>query len=1032
MPLSSLLIKSPTSSQITDSLELSSDGKAVYVGFSDGMLMVDVRVPTQPILFGFNYFKNEMHAPKLSNNRTLFYTASVSGITSFDISSQYILHLRNSKLKIGGSYPGVLNVLKMNDDFKFDYMAKEHKFLKVSLFDNNSLLNYAALPNWISFDKERSILKIEPTLASVNKTYKISVTVSTQTQSSAFIGLNSIPTLNEAEDLMLSLVHSGYIDTQGYISADFNLNQQLKIESKYKALDKDIRAILSQNYIEALAEFSVSASLSLLSNTKPFQISTLYKDNIHAVIQLDQAYFLTKTFFNIRSTITNNRSLLILEGTLDNINEALKEIFIDLDGLTSCSGSVNITDGMNPQLSQPIANISDYFIKGNKSISIANDDHLEISSSLITTDLIVSIHLFPPPTTNIPLQKPYFISKSYPYLKSSMTENNTLLFLEGSLADINYALQILVVELNTLGSCDGMVNFTDGVNKPKSRFIPNISRYLIKNKETISFDQDKHLVVSSLSPGRLTVTIQLDINQSLEYQAHFVQKPYLYLRVTITGEKTLMYLEGSLDDINEALKIILIDIGKPDTYSGGLVTVSDHLNPPISLHIPNLTNYFLKNTSPFYNETNLLLQDQIDKRPFSTGLYSTIDLDPSTFTDQNNLTLEYSIAMEDSKQELPSWISFRSSSLIGTPPEKYSPSSYKMVLRVKNEFKTTAVPFTLNIKISLSYGIKLVSTYLGYLASLLGFIFSINKIYNILAKKHYRYPRSFKLKVGQEITDQRIFPISFIQTERTESKKILRDLEKIVSPDSLIEHFAMGILDKRKIVDTLATLGNEHYDGADEFSRRIIQQLVVNHIVMKRLVSKQEVKTKEVFDKTKNKWMDLVIANPSSTSQFIINSESLNKQLSSSLDSPRTTMSESLLLPLQKEDINMNLLENAIIAHAFNFQNLDINKMFIEVISYKKIKGNSLWHTIKRLMLKDLRPFVFLNQREIGYGIEYTIKENTLQFSGQLSIDLKDNVIVVHIKNYRGKILRELWITSENKTPRSTDQSFMEHISEAL
>jgi len=326
----------------------------------------------------------------------------------------------------------------------------------------------------------------------------------------------------------------------------------------------------------------------------------------------------------------------------------------------------------------------------------------------------------------------------------------------------------------------------------------------------------------------------------------------------------------------------------------------------------------------------------------------------------------------------------------------------------------------------------------------------------MVGKKYYRYPRSFKLRVGQEITQDVIFPISFIRNEIWFANKIFKELEKHITREnygkSLVEYFTYSHsrkLDKEKIISSLDILYSTFENQEEVFTREIIQQIVINKIVQKQLESKQETATRDVLNQIKNKWMDLVI--PTSSSCFHINKENFERQLSKvnlkNLKPSKVDRSLSCIsvagdtdtsscydsgaeLLLENNQVNRDLLENALIAHAFDFQNLDITTMQIDVISYKKIKGKSLWFLIKKLLLRDLKPFVFLNKREIGYGIEYTIHENTLQFTGKLTHDLKDNTIVVHLKNSRGRILRELWLRGENKDNRS--KSIMEQISESL
>jgi len=801
----------------TYSLELSSDEKTLYVGFFDGNLMIDVRVPSQPKIFGYTYFLNEMHAVELAPTKNLFYTAAESGVTVYNATSQYILYMKNSDFKIGGSYPITLSALKLNKNFKFDFLAQEQKFHKVSLFEIDGP---KALPSWITFDKERSLLKIEPNSAFTEGTYKISATLSTQTQSSAFIGLDSINNDTDAQNLMLNLLYSGYIDNQAYVSGDLDLTRELRIDLNYKAIEKEIRAILSQSYIQAICEISVTSSLNL-SQTKPLKISSLSKGTLSVTLHFNETeekscYFLTKTYPYVKSTIFNKRSLL-LEGSLENINEALKQVIIDLQDLDYCHGFIKISDGINPALSN-----------------------------------------------------------------------------------------------------------------------------------------------------------------SIEF----------------------------------------------------------------------LSNYFINNTKPVYNDKALALEKQMANQSlFYTGSYSVVEFDPKTFTDENNLPLEYSLQMPDSHQESPTWISLRGLNLMGTPPEAYSPRSYEFVLVAKNEYKNVTVPLTLEIHISFKYGVRLVGAYMGYLFTLVGLILTVNKVYNIIAQKYYRYPRSFRLAAHDEVNDHKIFPISFVKNEIAESKKLLKQLRTYVrqkDKTSLVEYFVnqeLQTLDKQKIIMTLGEIQqekNQYYKQADNVSKGVIRQFVINMIILEQLNTKKEAQTKKIFDQIKNNWMDLVLVAPVSAQQFTVTPEKLNKILSDisgtskeeNLNESKLT-NESMLLSKEKNKTNMDLLKNAIIARAFNFQNLDIETINVDVISHKKRKGKSCWIMLRRLLLKDLQEFAFLNKREIGYGMKYKIDHNTLHFVGKLTCDLKDDIIVVHLKNKRGRILREIWITGENQY-YALEKSDLENISEAL
>ncbi len=1044
--LISSLWMNQTSSTAIDTVELSPDEKLFYIGLSKGVLMVDVQNAVKPVLLGYYYSPNKMSSVTFMNNVSLVYGATSSGVTAFDLNERYILYMEDTDLKIGGLYQIPLQVLRRNENhFKFEFMLGNRKFLKVSLFEDGHSFSQRSLPIWMTFDKERSLLIVEPKSGSNNGTYKILVTSSTQTKTYMFQRRLNIILEADAENVMRNLIQSGYLDTEGYVTENFDPSGKLWIDPKYKDLEDDIRIILAQNYIQAIGEFSVSPSLELLK-TNPLTIEALNQNHISVNIQLNRTqegkdpYFLEKTYSNLKPTITNERASLLLEGSLEDVNKGLQEILIDLNGHNICNGTITVRDGINYPISENIANLSKYFVKNNESISVVNETHL-VLSLFDSKNAIVDIYLSAP--NNDTSRSPYFIRNSYKYIRYSLNDEQTLLHLEGALSDINLALQEILIDLNGFKSCQGIVNVTDGKNPVKTRFFENIETYFIKNSEPIIFSNDHPLSISSKSPttaNHLTVTLQFNESQSADCQARFVNKPSSFSRITINRKKSFMLeLEGSIDDINKALREIVVDLGqlKDSEHSGGIVTLKDGVNPPISRYVENLSKHFHINQAPQYDDS---LQAQIDTQLFYTGLYSMLELKKNTFTDVNNLSLSYDLETQTPGEESPSWISFRGSTLglMGTPPEKLWPLTYKFKLVVKNEFKNVTVPFTLHVNISFSYVLKLAASWLGKIFTGIGLLFAWWKIYNFIFRKSYRSPRSYRLKLGEEINDSKIFPISFIAEEIKESKKIFCELEKYIKNqkwDSLFEYFVnpdTQEFDKEKIVSTLRELENKYYKEADSFSKGLIQQLIINKIVMNQLQSKQEKETLKIFNKIKNNWMDLVTVTSSSPPQFTIKLDKLEQELLrlTSYQKDNDETQNSLLLPENKE--NLDLLANAIIAEAFNFQNLDIETIQIDVISYKKLKGNSLWTMIKRFLQKDLKPFAFLNKQKIGYGIKYKIDGNTLRFAGRLTNDLKDGIIVVHFKKGGKKTLREIWLTQESQEIEDRDKSYMENISETL
>lgn len=171
--------------------------------------------------------------------------------------------------------------------------------------------------------------------------------------------------------------------------------------------------------------------------------------------------------------------------------------------------------------------------------------------------------------------------------------------------------------------------------------------------------------------------------------------------------------------------------------------------------------------------------------------------------------------------------------------------------------------------------------------------------------------------------------------------------------------------------------------------KEIIIQIIANNIVERQLHSPEESATKNVFHRIKHNWINIVqpVQEPC---QFTVNKSKLKNELQTAglssymIPANNTTKKEhrrksentktelsmvslseferSASLPNKslevhlnnaeaeeslkhrgKNDINLSLLENAIIAHAFRYHNLDINKADVDIIILKKVFNNSFY-----------------------------------------------------------------------------------------
>ena len=254
--------------------------------------------------------------------------------------------------------------------------------------------------------------------------------------------------------------------------------------------------------------------------------------------------------------------------------------------------------------------------------------------------------------------------------------------------------------------------------------------------------------------------------------------------------------------------------------------------------------------------------------------------------------------MQDSDTQVPDWLTIKEFTISGTPPEQLTGRKIDLVFVVKNEYQTTQLAFTLNIEISLAYALKLIFSYVGGLLTVFGLVFYFPKIYNILFKIAYRYPRDFTLVIGETITEQMIYPIPFIADAFTESrlileylsKKILREI-KSKKKEEIVTYFTDPIthqLDHQKLTQTIQEVAVEirnknpsklelYTSGVD--SRKVlIRRLVANDITIKLLDTSREKETKKAFDNIKRNLFDYIVFSGCSDDgicEFSVNKEKL-------------------------------------------------------------------------------------------------------------------------------------------------------------
>jgi len=512
--------------------------------------------------------------------------------------------------------------------------------------------------------------------------------------------------------------------------------------------------------------------------------------------------------------------------------------------------------------------------------------------------------------------------------------------------------------------------------------------------------------LSVISPSENHVKIEIQLSKKINATAQFVHRPYGSLLPTITDGKSHLSLEGSLVEINTALKNLTVDLTNIEGCSAEMLAM-DGMNPSITVKINDVTKHFQINTPPIPNKS---VQKQIDDIPVYTGQYFSITFDSDTIKDIHpDISLQYKLVLNatENNETLPSWISLNDLTLKGIAPEEFFGREIGFALIATNEFKNLTVPFVLHVRISSTYVAKLIARYSPYILTLVGLIIKANMIYNVVCKKRYRHDKEFIVQVGQEITNKIIFPIAFIGQEKVESQKIfdyMMKKKRFISEE--------GILDKVKIMECIQETVKEKipvkernqlevYLYGVSSRKQIVERLVVYKFISQQL--NRERTTRKTFEKIKNRWVDIIEWN----NDFQVNQSKLSKILESfGVLQDKGSSNYSSLLGKSNTRLNYDLLVNALESYAFECQSIDMFAIKCTVEIKERLPGGCL----KSVLKGDIHPINYDSPLKVNYGVNCRFENSSLIFSGTPCEDFKRKDLVVQIANGRLRILKEIWI----------------------
>ena len=514
------------------------------------------------------------------------------------------------------------------------------------------------------------------------------------------------------------------------------------------------------------------------------------------------------------------------------------------------------------------------------------------------------------------------------------------------------------------------------------------------------------LLISSTSFSSVKIDIRL-----LDTKAQFLQKTYGTVFPLITENKNRLTIEGPLENINTALRDLVININSTEsTTCKGEITIDDNLNPPISLFYENISDYFFKNDLPMLNVShNSSVQEQIDSVILYTGQFFSISLDQYTFKDKYSESLTYILVSKEDNQDddsLPSWLSFQGLTLKGIPPEEIFRRLFKFGLIIKNEFKQIEAPVVLNIRISWQFIGKLLVRYSPYILTAIGLYLTANKIYNILLKKRYRHAKEFYVRVGEEITSSIIFPFVFIAEEKLEGDLILKHLKKgtfLIDSETQIKTAIKEALENMSAVDRKKL---KLYSR--EASQKQVYQYILNELIIWQLNSSEEKATKDFFETIKEKWVDLIEYND--PDGFTVNENNLEALLGEKQKNDISeTLNDSLLL--KNDAVNVDLLKRALVVYATKNHELDYLHVKLDILIHLQTPRNGFFQFFKW----DLERMKESDKGRSVYGLSYQIEKGALKINGISDDSFEGKVFVIQIVNSHQRVLKEIWVYGISK-----------------
>jgi len=301
-------------------------------------------------------------------------------ILTVDLQVKSTLYIPQEKFLLGERFSDNVFILKNSGKERYQVTPRAHsKVLKLYSHEVEIVSSEAtpqiftsSLPDFMKFNQDTLLLTVEPKSKKDLGVYTVCAAISYQVKENYLKKIGPENELFLVNEIITTLISLGYMDQEFYLTTNFRTRDVFFLPEKYALYKGEIYDALTAHYIEDCTKIEIvpSLNMSILRPSNKIWIDTTSTEALKVDITLlpnknsQSAQFVSKAYGSLLPEIRDQKTRIVLEGSLNEIHAALQNVVINAGNMGSYDGIISITDGLNyPIERQSINNISDYFLK---------------------------------------------------------------------------------------------------------------------------------------------------------------------------------------------------------------------------------------------------------------------------------------------------------------------------------------------------------------------------------------------------------------------------------------------------------------------------------------------------------------------------------------------------------------------------------------------------------------------------------------------------------------------------------------------